>query len=132
MGNSWKVLVLFLAVTVVGCAAAANRPPLNANPSDIVQDAVNRAKDEWLCGEVNGTMKQVIKPPPRQHWYDPDLPTQYKVAVEGCGRSSLYTVVCPVDAARCYVVVPGEQAPMRIQEIVPGSGIFPEKKPEKK
>jgi hypothetical protein len=118
-----KLPVLFAALAVAGCAAA-NRPPLNANPEDIVQTATTRAKDEWFCSNVTGTLKGVKEPPKRQNWYSPNYPTQYTVAVAGCGRSSTYTVLCPHDGVRCYAVVPGEQAPTIIEELVPGSGIW--------
>ncbi len=126
MNRSWKFLTLFLALGIAGCGAA-NRPPLNQNPDDILLTAVTRAKDEWFCGDVNGAIKGVTQPPPMVHWYDPKLPVQYRVAVDGCGRSSEYTVLCPQDGVRCYTVVPGEREPLTIQEIVPGSGIFPQK-----
>ncbi len=128
-GNMEKIstfMIVLIALGMAGCPAA-NRPPLNANPDDIIQRAAHRAEMEWMCGGVSGAIKGVKEPPPRQHWYDPDLPTEYTVAVEGCGRSSTYWVVCPVDAARCYVVVPGERAPTYVEETVPGSGISPKK-----
>jgi hypothetical protein len=126
MEKSWKPLVLFVAFSVAGCAAA-NRPALNTNPDDIVLTAVTRAKDEWGCPEVTGALKGVTEPPKRQNWYDPVEPTQYRVAVAGCRRTSEYTVLCPQDGVRCYTIVPGEHEPLYIQEIVPGSGIFPKK-----
>ncbi len=123
MPKSWRLLFFLFAVTVTGCAAIANRPQLNQSPEMVLETATTRAKDEWLCGDVNGTLKGVREPPKRQHWYDPDYPMQYTVAVTGCGRSDTYTILCPTDGVRCYAAVPGEPAPPYIEELVPGSGI---------
>ena len=127
MKKSWRFLFLFVSVSLAGCSAAANRPQMNTNVNEIILTATTRAQDEWLCGGVTGTLKAVKEPPPRKNWYDPDTPTIYTVAVAGCGRSDNYWVVCPVDAVRCYTVVPGERAPMYIEELIPGSGIYPTK-----
>jgi hypothetical protein len=123
MEKSWKLVLLFVVLTAAGCASVTKRPPLNANVNDVIQTATFRAGIEWMCSDVTGTLKGVKEPPKRQHWYDPELPTQYSVAVAGCGRSSTYTILCPQDAPRCYAVVPGEEEPVIIEELVPGSGV---------
>ncbi len=126
MKKSWKLLFFLVAVIVAGCSAAS-RPQMNTNVDDVILTATTRAKDEWFCRDVTGTLKGVKEPPPRKNWYDPDTPPIYTVAVAGCGRSDNYWVVCPTDAVRCYAIVPGEKAPMYIEELIPGSGIYPQK-----
>ncbi len=123
MERSWKLLFFLVAVIVAGCSAAS-RPQMNTSVNDVIRTATTRAKDEWFCSDVTGTLKGVKEPPPKKNWYDPDTPTIYTVAVAGCARNDTYWIVCPTDAIRCYAIVPGEKAPPYIEELIPGSGIW--------
>ena len=109
MSKSCLFFLLFIAASVVtGCQSSAQI--LSQEQGKAVDTAVQRGRFEMDCPQATGTVlsSNMLQP---AVWGGLER-AEYTVGIEGCGKRSVYVVVCQVDSVSCFAVSGARNAPI--------------------
>jgi hypothetical protein len=95
------------AVAVAGCTSQAQM--LANKQAMATQTALTRGKFELNCPAATASIlsQEVTQPGVQGPLVSGIQRDEYTVGVEGCGKRSVYTVLCPEGGDNCFAADPG-------------------------
>jgi len=95
---------LTAALAMAGCATQAQM--LDDRQPMAMQTAVSRAQFEMNCQQATGEVlsREVVQPAFARGIQR----NEYTIGVSGCGKRSVYTVICPQGGENCFAADPGQ------------------------
>jgi hypothetical protein len=74
-----------------------------------LQTAVSRAQYEYNCQHVTPTLisREVVQPALQGPFVNGIQRVEYIIGVEGCGRRTVFIVICPQGGEGCFAARPG-------------------------
>jgi hypothetical protein len=107
MFQSLSIWALIGAVGFAGCASQAQF--LDNKQAMAMQTAVSRGQFEMNCPQVTPTLisREVIQPALQGPLVNGIQRAEYTVGVQGCGKRTMFVVICPDGGEGCFGAGPG-------------------------
>jgi hypothetical protein len=105
--RSFTCLALIVMLFAAGCASQAEF--LNNNQGMATQTAVSRAQFEMNRQQVTPVIisREVVQPALQGPWMNGIQRAEYTIGVSGCGRRTIFVVICPEYGDGCFAAGPG-------------------------
>jgi len=107
MSKSFTILALIVLLVSTGCTTQAQF--LDSKQGMAMQTAVSRGQFEMNCPQATPTLisREVIQPV-LQGPYVGGIPrAEYTIGVSGCGKRTIFVVICPDGGEGCFGAGPG-------------------------
>lgn len=107
MSKFFTRFALIAVLFSVGCVSQAEF--LNNNQYNATQTAVARAQFEMNCQQVTPVIisREVVQPALQGPWVNGINRAEYTIGVTGCGRRTMFVVICPQYGDGCFAAGPG-------------------------
>ena len=97
-----SALVTVAATTLAGCASGP--PFIDQMQPEAIQMAERRGQFEMNCPQVSSEIvsRETLQPVVQTFRYTGPQRAEYTIGVSGCGKRTIYVVICPDNGSGCF------------------------------